>query len=775
LRYLVAAALSLAGLLLSHNISALHFAPLLAAYLIFILLLTTYRATSHRVALSDNSAEATAKNPPARALGLASRSISTLLAPLWRVTLAAFLGLGLAAVYWLPALVERQYVQFEKITQGFFDFRQNFLRLADLVAWPLPLDLAAINPEFPLSLGPAQLVLAAAGITVLMVWSVKILRQSGGESGIVWQFSNPAVAHSAFFAIIFFAFIYLTQASSTRIWEVVPLLELTEFPWRLLGPAIFCASVLAATALLGLNNLFSISSEKIESLLLNGLVLLVIGLNGYYLYPSQFIPWGTPTPADAFAYEVTTGAIGTNSAAEMLPRWVTQLPEADVLWPDYVAGRPPQKLDPTSLPPGATVEPIAHLAESDTLQVDTPQPFVATLFSLYWPGWQVYLDGQRLPVRIATETGLIQATIPAGRHTLTIKLEPTPVRSVGLWLSLLSAAVLAALVLYGVVRKSARGAGPPARPDERGQNASSAGPSRKIRPALRLTWRTFTMTSIVLLATYLLARPLEPWFTVRSEPDRPQPADRKLQVDFADQIRLVGADELPQTIQLAASGETSLNAVLYWRALQDLDTNYAVFLHLDAPNGLTVATVDEANPANIPTASWPPGLYLRNPLQLNLPADLPPIRYNVTTGIYDRSSGERLPIQDGEINSFNLGPVWLTGPQTGSVPPLLASFGPQISLHGADLTDEKLTLLWQTSGPIAQDYRIFVHVLDDMGNLLSQSDGVPYDDLYPLTSWQPPHAVAIGIYDPASGQRLPAVGAGGELLAHDRIVLTVFP
>jgi len=755
-RYLVAAALSLAGLLLSHNISALHFVPLLAAYILLLLF---------------------TEKPEIR---------NSKLETLKQVLIAGLLGLGLAAIYWLPAIGERHYIQLEKITQGFFDFRQNFLSLSELIALPLPLDLAAINPEFPLSLGLAQIVAALAGITALLIFGFKWGRGQLSRPYISRLFSSSRFAHSIFFAIFFVVFIFLALPYSQIIWEITPLLELTEFPWRLLGPAIFCASILAAAAISIVNEQLSINNEKFNLFIVDCSLIIVIALNGYYLYPSQFIPWGTPTPSDTFAYEVTTGAIGTNSAAEMLPRWVQQPPQPDTLWPDYKAKRSPQKLDPTSLPPGATVEYISQRAESQTFRIDTPQEFVATLRTLYWPGWRLYLNEQPIPFKITKNTGLIQTTIPPGQHILTLQLESTPLRTVSLWLTLLSFAILIAIIIYhSVVKKGVRIAiRTPL------QSTLPKPKTRNLKPETHIKPYFFVITTALLISTYLLSRPLAPLFTLQSDPNAPEPADQIMQVDFADQIRLVGVDELPQVIEKPTEGETSLNATLYWRALQELDTDYAVFLHLDAPNGQTFATVDEVNPENIPTHSWPPGLYLRNPLQLKIPANVPPIRYEITTGVYNRETGERLPIQPSQTNSFSLGYAWLTNPQADTFSPALASFGPHITLHQAELTGNTLTLLWQTSEVIEQNYTIFIHVLDNQGNLLNQADGVPFDGLYPLPHWLPgqliedtrlldlsgqPQMLAIGIYDPATGQRLPAFDSSGQPLPDNSFVLTVTP
>jgi hypothetical protein len=118
----------------------------------------------------------------------------------------------------------------------------------------------------------------------------------------------------------------------------------------------------------------------------------------------------------------------------------------------------------------------------------------------------------------------------------------------------------------------------------------------------------------------------------------------------------------------------------------------------------------------------------------------------------------------------------------------LAAFGPALTLHGAELNGSNLTLLWQTDAPIEQEYSIFVHVLDHNQQLLSQADGVPYGGLYPLSHWLPGQLIedirpleqqgqasqiAIGVYEPATGQRLPALDPQGQPFPNDSFLVPV--
>jgi hypothetical protein len=92
-----------------------------------------------------------------------------------------------------------------------------------------------------------------------------------------------------------------------------------------------------------------------------------------------------------------------------------------------------------------------------------------------------------------------------------------------------------------------------------------------------------------------------------------------------------------------------------------------------------------------------------------------------------------------------------------------------------------LELRWQSIRPVAQDYHVFVHLLDSRGEKVAQRDGQPVQWLRPISSWQPGeeildhygfllpsdaipgnYHIAVGLYDPVTGQRLPVSAGAGD-------------
>jgi hypothetical protein len=788
-RFLLLASLSLAGLVLSHNISFMLFAPLLLAYLL------------HLVTIC----------------GAASRPMVVL-----RLTMAAALGLGLSAFFWLPAFGERDSILLSGITTGFFDFRRNFIELGELLALPRPLDQAAINPYFPLSLGLAQIVLVLGASVALVACGIRRSTLRGCEAsaprrGQVRHAEFALVArHVLFFAVALVVYAFLALPESRGVWERLPLLELAEFPWRMLGPAVLCAAMLAA-ALVRCCEMLAARAALLNmagrSVMAAGMVL-TLAANMYYLFPSSFVLWGTPTPADVMRYETSSKAIGTTSTGEFLPRWAGRYPSPGVIDPPQTdGGAIASRLDPASLPQGATSVTLRHTARETVMSVDSPVPFVAIFRALYWPGWQVWasqdlredldqVHGWQLVqgLEVTRPDGLMRAPLPAGRYLVMLRLDDTPLRTAGTLVSLASLIVCVGFVV--VARRWPVCAG----------GVWSSATARSYPP------REAALIMIVVVIALLLTRPLGDWLRVQSPSGAVRGVQYPLETPFGNQVQLLGYD-LPacqswlgsmrwaaglrcsrpvagQLPELEMHAGDTLPAVLYWQALQPLSSNYSVFLHLDALDGRTYAGVDETNPEDILTSTWPPGLYLRNPMSLTLPADAPAVRYTLTVGLYEPHTLERLAAETcGGCAALPLATVWLlpTRPlDQSAVPyPLDYRLGEDISLLGyglepGDMT--QLTLYWRAKLRLPSDYTVFIHAYDGLGNLLARADSPPGGGLYPTDAWLPGQLIAdlhtlelpaatrllaVGLYDPATMTRLPVVQGSDQPVRDNAILIQV--
>ncbi len=100
----------------------------------------------------------------------------------------------------------------------------------------------------------------------------------------------------------------------------------------------------------------------------------------------------------------------------------------------------------------------------------------------------------------------------------------------------------------------------------------------------------------------------------------------------------------------------------------------------------------------------------------------------------------------------------------------------------------QLALYWQTTRPLAVNYTVFIHLRAADGFVRGQADGPPVAGHYPTTAWPPGELIqdihplptidisqadhlAIGLYDPVTGQRLSAFGPAGQRLPDEAVII----
>ncbi len=165
-------------------------------------------------------------------------------------------------------------------------------------------------------------------------------------------------------------------------------------------------------------------------------------------------------------------------------------------------------------------------------------------------------------------------------------------------------------------------------------------------------------------------------------------------------------------------------------------------------------------------SSWESGQKLRAQHLLRLPAGLDSGRYQFL--LQDRTPLAELSVAAPER--------LFTPPESGTSVEI--PFGEEAILTGytAAMNEDQLTvdLVWHALGEISTAYNVFVHLVDNQGAIITQSDAGPANWTRPSTGWAPGEYIRdrhtltippdsdldglrlrVGLYDPASGQRLP--------------------
>jgi hypothetical protein len=189
--------------------------------------------------------------------------------------------------------------------------------------------------------------------------------------------------------------------------------------------------------------------------------------------------------------------------------------------------------------------------------------------------------------------------------------------------------------------------------------------------------------------------------------------------------------------------------------------------------------------ADYPTHDWPAGAVVRTSVDLLLPPDVETGDYNLGMRLLDAHS-------EISLADWVLGQIQVMGrTRSFEAPPMQHSlgtdFGGQVKLLGYDLGLSHvgedgallLTLYWQAQREMETAYRVFVHVVDESQHIVGQVDQEPQAGSAPTTGWlagevvmdaievkvaeemADVRSIAIGLYDPLSGKRVPVFDAGG--------------
>jgi hypothetical protein len=393
--------LTYGALWLAHNPTGLASTPLLAAYVL-------YRLGMVRGAWRD------------RLRGAAS------------ALAGAVLGLGIAAALLLPNLFERTFINQEQWVRAGYDYAVHFV-------YPFQF-FASFWGYAPAAPGPGDGMSFQLGVvpTILaMVAFVGAWRRPLGERSLILFYTGATVV-----------LILLMLPIAAPVWAALPIAALVQFPWRLLALTAVTLAILAGFAI---PRPLALSSSRGPYPELSGqmLVLALVALLASFPYT---LPQYTPVPDIAEGPLLTIEFEREYDDMVGMTAWTQELPTDSPLVDQYRAGGP--LVTAEALAEGASVEMIRAAGASDELWVDSEVGTTLRFYTYYFPGWRVYVDGERLPesaLRPETPYGLLAVDIPLGRHRVLLRWGDTPLRLTGKIVSLVSLALACSATLLPVV------------------------------------------------------------------------------------------------------------------------------------------------------------------------------------------------------------------------------------------------------------------------------------------------------------------------------------
>jgi hypothetical protein len=261
------------------------------------------------------------------------------------------------------------------------------------------------------------------------------------------------------------------------------------------------------------------------------------------------------------------------------------------------------------------------------------------------------------------------------------------------------------------------------------------------------------------------------------------PADVKPVSLMCDgQVKLLGVRAAPMMANQRAEVD------FYWQAVQPITTNYGISAVLIEPDPAGWKQLDAqrsypGNGAN-PTGGWQTGDIYHDRMIFYPRGDKRgPTKALLTVNLLN---GKRqlscvqdgVPANPAVVLETVVRPGVVLTPTDRLAAPV--DFGGYFDLVGiTSVTTTKglqVTLWWQAKAAAPRDYTVFIHLLDQSGQVIAQADSPPVQGLSPTAAWHrgdviqdthilpattaPARTLLIGVYDPATMERLPVAQDG---------------
>ena len=347
------------------------------------------------------------------------------------------LGLGLSALFAFPAMTENRFVRVDQWYGGRYAWGGDFVEFFQLFSptWGFGTSVPGPNDNVSFQLGVVPVVLSLFALVALVHKRTRA------------RFSPSAVRLTLFFAVLTAMVVFLMLEVSAPLWQVLPLVRLAQFPWRLLTLTVFAMAFLAGVA--------AKSARPSRSLVdIPTLILVALLILGSLPYMQAQMSEQEVSLAGLMRFQQSADEM-TGSTA-----WVREIPTWSPMADYHIAGEPlTSKINYDALyrqPGRAHARTLELRVDSELVEYSAERPVLLTFNTFYYPGWHAYLldagtDAviEELPIALYGDLGLMTVRVPAGVGRVLLQFEDTPVRTVGTAVSAGSLLVLFILVLAG--------------------------------------------------------------------------------------------------------------------------------------------------------------------------------------------------------------------------------------------------------------------------------------------------------------------------------------
>lgn len=361
-------------LLLSHNLMAFIFTPVIAG-LAFLLIWIKKRKFKEKI---------------------------------WPLLAGGLWGVGLAAFFTLPVILEKRFVHVETMLMGYFNYLAHYVSIGKLLwtrFWGYGSSGWLQETGMPFQVGFPHWPLAVFVFLtcVFLFWKKKIKKE-------------PLILNS-FFLILFLSALFMVHPRSVQIWKHLPMIEYLQFPWRFLTLVIFSIS------LMGGGIIYLLKSKKAQILCSLMLVCLTIGLNIEFFRVEKTFPM---TDSQKLFSAKGWNKLQTDAIYDYLPKYAKAPPDG------------PAPEEPEIKEGEAEMDFIKKGTDWYSFNIDVKKKAKVQIPVYDFPGWEVFVDGKRTIVSHNNFLGLLTINVSEGKHVVKAKLTNTLVRTVANVISLLS-------------------------------------------------------------------------------------------------------------------------------------------------------------------------------------------------------------------------------------------------------------------------------------------------------------------------------------------------
>jgi len=276
-----------------------------------------------------------------------------------------------------------------------------------------------------------------------------------------------------------------------------------------------------------------------------------------------------------------------------------------------------------------------------------------------------------------------------------------------------------------------------------------------------------------------------------------------LDVVLENGVKLVGYQQSPQSIE---PGE-AVNITLHFQVDEPIGHGFGTVVWLPAPlDGDNQALQDLLTPRGVPSNWWELGKIVSEQFVLTTTEQIPVGSYRMTVSFRTQDSYEKMPLYQNEDSNpldriiLDYVAIPWTGDISETAKPFNTRLGDEFQLLAAELPQSQvkpgdelpIQFFWEATNPDRpqHDYTIFVHLLNEAGEMVANADGPPQGGQYATGAWVPGdmvpdmhrlllppdlasgnYEVRVGAYLPETGERLPLFNEVGNELSGASLML----